>query len=74
MLLLQGESDEEEEAPKPAAKKAKTEEAAAAADDGNVSIFIKNLPWKVDEDGVANFFADCGEITAVRLGKFYQSD
>ena len=68
--FVQEESDEEEEeAPKPAAKKAKTEEAAEAADDGTVSIFIKNLPWKVDEDGVANFFADCGGITAVRLGE-----
>lgn len=43
--------------------------AAAAEDDGNVSIFIKNLPWKVTEDDVAEFFADCGEVSAVRLGE-----
>ena len=64
------EEDEEEEkaAPAPAAKKQKTE-TLAVADDGNVSIFIKNLPWKVTEDDVAEFFADCGEVAAVRLGE-----
>lgn len=70
--------DEEEEAPKPAAKKAKTQATPAAApaapaeeeeDDGNVGIFIKNLPWKVTEDDVAEFFADAGEVVNVRLGE-----
>lgn len=60
------------------AKKSKTEATPAAApvaeeedeeeDDGNVGIFIKNLPWKVTEDDVAEFFADAGEVVTVRLG------
>lgn len=56
---------------KPVAKKPKKEAAAVPQeeDDGNVGIFIKNLPWKVTEDDVAEFFADCGEVSAVRLGK-----
>jgi hypothetical protein len=71
----QEESDDEEEEAKPVAKKTKTEVTPAAApagedeeDDGNVGIFIKNLPWKVTEDDVAKFFADAGEVVNVRLG------
>lgn len=60
-------------------KKVKTETAAVpvkaqgekkdAAQDEGVSIFMKNLPWKASEDDIAEFFADCGEVTAVRLGE-----
>ena len=34
-----------------------------------MGIFIKNLPWKVTEDDVAEFFADAGEVVNVRLGE-----
>ena len=44
---------------------------AAEEDDGNVGIFIKNLPWKVTEDDVAEFFADAGEVVNVRLGQLF---
>lgn len=82
LILFQESSDEEEDeeeeeeekpAPTPAAKKQKTE-VPNVEDDGNVSIFIKNLPWKVTEDDVAEFFADCGEVSAVRLGELFETD
>jgi RNA recognition motif-containing protein len=30
-------------------------------------IFVKNLPYDVDEDAVGDFFKKCGTVTNVRL-------
>ncbi|KAI9330471.1 hypothetical protein DFJ73DRAFT_648275, partial [Zopfochytrium polystomum] len=52
-----------ESAAQPAAKKTKSDDAAEPA----TTIFIGNLPWSADEDSIAAEFADCGEVTSVRL-------
>lgn len=52
----------------PAPKKAKTKGDDAPAE--GVNIFIKNLPWKCSEDDLAEFFADCGEVTSARISEF----
>ena len=73
MELLQEESEDEQPV-----KKLKTETTAVpvkaqkseGAEEGGVCIFMKNLPWKASEDDIAEWFGDCGEVTAVRLGQF----
>ena len=34
--------------------------------DGCVELFCGNLPWSVDDDKIADFFKDCGTVTATR--------
>lgn len=47
-------------------KKAKGGDDSAAQ--GSTTVFIKNLPWSATDEELANFFADCGEVTEVRIG------
>jgi len=63
-------SEEEEEKSKtvatptsqePPAKKAKTSEEASN------TVFIGNLSWNTDEEGLHQVFADCGAISSVRI-------
>ncbi|KAI9354321.1 hypothetical protein DFJ73DRAFT_827395 [Zopfochytrium polystomum] len=66
---------EEEEEEKPVSKKRAAESAAQSAAKKTKSdaaepattIFLGNLPWSADEDSIAAEFADCGEVTSVRL-------
>ena len=59
-------------------KKAKQADGSAAnvdasAAQGSRTIFCKNLPWSATEDDLAGFFADCGTVVDVRLGKHLAS-
>ncbi|CAI7931527.1 unnamed protein product [Closterium sp. NIES-54] len=71
------EDDDEEEKP---AKKVKAEtpvKAAAPAaapttpstpgEEEITTLFVKNLPFSADQDTIAEFFADCGEVSDVRI-------
>jgi nucleolin len=33
---------------------------------GCVTVFVGNLPFDIDDDGMKGFFKDCGEVTALR--------
>jgi nucleolin len=35
-------------------------------EEGCVTVFVGNLPFDIDEDGMKNFFSDCGEVAALR--------
>jgi hypothetical protein len=59
----------------PAAKKQRldvngTAATPAAAAGGSSTIFVGNLPWSATEDDIAGLFADCGEVTGVRIGEW----
>jgi RNA recognition motif-containing protein len=43
--------------------------AATGADGGSTTIFCGNLPWSATEEQISELFADCGEVTGVRIGK-----
>lgn len=58
----------------PAAKKQRvdvngTAATPAAAAGASSTIFVGNLPWSADQDSIAALFADCGEVTSVRIGE-----
>jgi hypothetical protein len=58
--------------PAPAKKKQRVEVnggATPAAEGGSTTIFVGNLPWSATEDDIAGLFADCGEVTGVRIGE-----
>jgi len=50
------------------AKKARKEDAPAASSngsDGNKRVFVGNLPWSIDDEGIRRAFADAGEIVDI---------
>lgn len=68
-------SSSEEVASKPAAKKQKTSEDTfevtqkkpeAAAAGAGTRLYIRNLPWTIQDPDVHTFFADCGTVTAIK--------
>jgi hypothetical protein len=42
--------------------------AATGTDGGSTTIFCGNLPWSATEEQISELFADCGEVTGVRIG------
>lgn len=52
------------------AKKQKTEAAASPAQSGGVEggrkLFVSNLSWNIDDDGIRKFFEDDGELTDIK--------
>lgn len=70
-------TSEEEEISKPVAKKQKTSEEtfavtakepfrAAAGAAPNAKIFIKNLPFSIEEHELREFFSECGEVAHIK--------
>eukprot|EP00951_Prasinocladus_malaysianus_P048447 scaffold658656_cov36-Prasinocladus_malaysianus.AAC.1 len=48
-------------------KSKKAEDADDSAAKGSCTVFIKNLPYRITEDEMYEFFGDCGEVYAVRI-------
>lgn len=44
--------------------------AATGGDSGSTTIFCGNLPWSATEEQISALFADCGEVTGVRIGEW----
>jgi hypothetical protein len=60
--------------PQPATKKKQRLDvdgsaAATGGDSGSTTIFCGNLPWSATEEQISALFADCGEVTGVRIGE-----
>ncbi|KAI9344526.1 hypothetical protein DFJ73DRAFT_778158 [Zopfochytrium polystomum] len=72
---VDAEEGEEAEEEKPFSKKRAAESAAQStakktksdAAEPATTIFLVNLPFSADKDSIAAEFADCGEVTSVRL-------
>lgn len=44
--------------------------AAATGGDGETkTVFVGNLPWSATEEQISELFADCGEVSGVRIGE-----
>jgi RNA recognition motif-containing protein len=43
--------------------------AAAGGEPQSSTIFVGNLPWSATEEQISGLFADCGEVTGVRIGE-----
>ncbi|XP_030074968.1 RNA-binding protein 34 [Microcaecilia unicolor] len=39
----------------------------AASHDNRLSVFLGNLPYEVEEEGLRELFSDCGQVAAVRI-------
>lgn len=46
--------------------------AATGGDSGSTTIFCGNLPWSATEEQISALFADCGEVTGVRIGEWWR--
>ena len=46
--------------------------AAANGEAQPTTIFVGNLPWSATEEQISGLFADCGEVTGVRIGEQQQ--
>jgi nucleolin len=53
----------------PAAKKQRVEVNGGAAGGESSTVFVGNLPWSATEESLREYFAECGEMGAVRLGE-----
>jgi RNA recognition motif-containing protein len=44
--------------------------AAAGGEPESKTVFVGNLPWSATDEGISALFADCGEVTGVRIGEW----
>ena len=59
--------DDEEEEEEPMKKKGKSSDIDDSIANGSCTVFIKNLPFRVTEDEMYEFFEACGEVISVRI-------